>query len=90
MAKLRGADGRLLHAWREGHPGARALLDDYASMARAALALIRGERRAAATSKPRAGLASEAIDLFGDGAGGFYLTAQRRRRCARRAPAPGA
>ena len=46
MAKLRGADGRLLHAWREGHPGARALLDDYASMARAALALVRGERRA--------------------------------------------
>ncbi len=40
MAKLRGPDGRLLHAWREGHPGARALLDDYASMARAALALV--------------------------------------------------
>ncbi len=40
FAKLRGADGRLLHAWREGHPGARALLDDYASMARAALALF--------------------------------------------------
>ena len=46
MTKLRGPDGRLLHAWREGHPGARALLDDYASMARAALALVRGERRA--------------------------------------------
>ena len=40
MAKLRGSDGRLLHAWREGHPGARALLDDYASMARAALSLF--------------------------------------------------
>ena len=40
MTKLRGPDGRLLHAWREGHPGARALLDDYASMARAALALF--------------------------------------------------
>ena len=44
--KLRGPDGRLLHAWREGRPGARALLDDYASMARAALSSIRGERRA--------------------------------------------
>src|SRR3984885_1006626 len=32
MGKLRGGDGRLLHAWREGHPGARALIDDYASM----------------------------------------------------------
>ena len=40
MTKLRGADGRLLHAWREGHPGARALIDDYSSMARAALALF--------------------------------------------------
>ena len=40
LTRLRGDDGRLLHAWREGHPGARALLDDYASMARAALALF--------------------------------------------------
>ena len=75
MVKLRGPDGRLLHAWREGHPGARALLDDYAAMARAALALFE------ASGEPRdleAGrrLASEAIDLFGDGAGGFYLTAR--------------
>jgi uncharacterized protein len=74
MTKLRGPDGRLLHAWREGHPGARALLDDYASMARAALGLFEasgepGDLRAARE------LASEAIDLFGDGAGGFYLTA---------------
>ena len=75
FVKLRRADGRLLHAWREGHPGARALLDDYASMARAALALFE------ATGEPRdleaaQSLASEAIDLFGDGAGGFYLTAR--------------
>ena len=75
MTKLRGPDGRLLHAWREGHPGARALLDDYASMARAALALFEASGEPP-TSKPRAGLASEAIDLFGDGAGGFYLTAK--------------
>src|SRR5262249_8119240 len=40
FARLRGDDGRLLHAWREGHPGARALLDDYGSTARAALALF--------------------------------------------------
>ena len=75
FAKLRGADGRLLHAWREGHPGARALLDDYASMARAGLALFEtsGEPRDLEAAH---GLASEAIDLFGDGAGGFYLTAR--------------
>jgi len=75
FAKLRGADGRLLHAWREGRPGARALLDDYASMARAALALFEasGEPRDLEAARR---LATEAIDLFGDGAGGFYLTAK--------------
>ncbi len=74
MTKLRGGDGRLLHAWREGHPGARALLDDYASMARAALALFEasGEPRDLEAARR---LAAEALDLFGDGAGGVYLTA---------------
>ncbi len=75
MLKLRGPDGLLLHAWREGRPGARALLDDYASMARAALALFE------ASGKPgdleaACSLASEATDLFSDDAGGFYLTAK--------------
>jgi uncharacterized protein len=75
FAKLRGADGRLLHAWREGHPGARGLIDDYASMARAALALFE------ASGEPgrldvACRLVTEAVDLFGDGAGGFYLTAR--------------
>jgi uncharacterized protein len=72
---LRGPDGRLLHAWREGHPGARALIDDYASMARAALALFEasGEPRDFEAARR---LATEAVDLFGDGAGGFYLTAR--------------
>jgi len=75
MTKLRGGDGRLLHAWREGRPGARALLDDYASMARAALALFEasGEPRDLEAARR---LATDAIDLFGDGAGGFYLTAK--------------
>jgi uncharacterized protein YyaL (SSP411 family) len=71
---MRGGDRRLLHAWREGHPGARALLDDYASMARAALALFEasGEPRDLDAAQR---LAAEALDLFGDGAGGVYLTA---------------
>jgi hypothetical protein len=75
MAKLRSADGRLLHAWREGHPGAGALLDDYASMARAALALFEASGEPSDLEAARR-LASEAIDLFGDGAGGFFLTAR--------------
>jgi hypothetical protein len=74
MDRLRGPDGRLLHAWREGHPGARALLDDYASMARAALALFEASGEPGDLEAARR-LASEAMDLFGDGAGGFYLTA---------------
>jgi uncharacterized protein len=75
MAKLRGPDGRLLHAWREGRPGARALIDDYASMARAALALFEasGEPRDLKAART---LAAEALDLFGDGAGGVYLSAR--------------
>ena len=74
LAKLRGPDGRLLHAWREGHPGARALIDDYASMAQAALGLFEASGKPADLEAARR-LAGEAIDLFGDGAGGFFLTA---------------
>jgi uncharacterized protein len=75
MEKLRAPDGRLLHAWREGRPGARALLDDYVSMARAALSLFgaTGELRDLAAAGT---LASEASELFGDGAGGFFFTAK--------------
>jgi uncharacterized protein YyaL (SSP411 family) len=72
---LRGPDGRLLHAWREGRPGARALLDDYASMARAALALFEASGEPTDLDAAR-GLASEGLDLFGDGAGGVFLTAK--------------
>jgi uncharacterized protein YyaL (SSP411 family) len=74
LATLRDRDGRLLHAWREGRPGARGLLDDYAAMARAALALFEtsGEPGDLAAAKA---MASEALDLFGDGAGGLCLTA---------------
>jgi uncharacterized protein YyaL (SSP411 family) len=72
---LRRDDGRLLHAWREGRPGASALLDDYASMARAALALFEASGEPGDLDAARR-LASEALDLFGDGAGGVYLTAK--------------
>ena len=75
MRTLRAPDGRLLHAWRDGRAGARGLLDDYASMARAALALFEatGEPGYLATARR---LADEALDLFGDGEGGVYLTAK--------------
>ena len=74
-ATLRGPDGRLLHAWRDGRPGARALLDDYAAMARAALALFEASGEPADLDAARS-LATEALNLFGDGEGGVYLTAR--------------
>ena len=74
IAALRGSDGRLLHAWRDGRAGARGMLDDYASMARAALALFEAGGDPADLDAARR-LASEALELFGDGKGGLYLTA---------------
>ncbi len=75
LGALRDGDGRLLHAWREGRPGARALLDDYAAMARAALALFEASGEPGDLDAAKA-LAGEALDLFGDGDGGVYLTAK--------------
>jgi uncharacterized protein YyaL (SSP411 family) len=74
MTNLRDRDRRLLHAWRDGRPGARGLLDDYAAMARAALALFEASGDPADLDAARR-LADEALDLFGDGEGGVYLTA---------------
>ena len=74
LATLRDSDGRFLHAWRGGRAGARAMLDDYAALARAALALFEASGEPndldAATR-----LATEALRLFGDDGGGVYLTA---------------
>ncbi len=63
------------HAWREGRIGAAGMLDDYASMARAALALFEatGERF---YLDDAAKLAREAQELFGDVDGSFFLTAR--------------
>jgi uncharacterized protein len=72
---LREGDGGVMHAWRAGRHGARGLIDDYASMARAAIALFErsgfhGELEIAQR------LAGLAITSFGDGQGGFTLTAR--------------
>jgi hypothetical protein len=72
---LRSDEGRLAHAWRAGRIGAAGMLDDYASMARAGLALFEatGERT---YLDDAAKLAHEAQDLFGDADGSFFLTAR--------------
>ena len=74
LRDLGTGDGRVAHAWRRGQVSAAGLLDDQASMARAALALH------AATGAPRflaeaLRLAQAALDWFADGAGGVFVTA---------------
>jgi uncharacterized protein YyaL (SSP411 family) len=72
---LRNERGQLIHAWREGRIGAAGILDDYASMARAALALFEatGERAYLAAA---AALIRTAQELFGDVDGSFFITAR--------------
>jgi uncharacterized protein len=72
---LRDGNARLVHAWRNGRVGAAAMLDDYASMARAALALFEATGSRAYLDEAIA-LTGAARDLFGDGAGGFFMTAR--------------
>ncbi|HLH49933.1 MAG TPA: thioredoxin domain-containing protein [Roseiarcus sp.] len=72
---LRDGSGRLVHAWRAGRVGAAGLLDDYAAMARAALALFEATGERAYLGRAVA-LVEETRDLFGDQDGGFYITAR--------------
>ena len=72
---LRNARGQLVHAWREGRIGAAGMLDDYASMARAALALFEATGQRAYLEDALA-LTRSAQDLFGDSDGSFFLTAR--------------
>jgi uncharacterized protein len=71
---LKRRDSGLIHAWRAARPGARGLLDDYSSVARAAVALFEGSGYPGELDMARE-LAGDALDLFGDGEGGVYLTA---------------
>ena len=70
LSEMSGPDGRVQHAWRLGRVTAAGLLDDQASMARAALALFEAtgdERRLAQAVQ----LAKAAQAAFTDGQGGF-------------------
>ncbi len=74
LAELGAPDGRVRHAWRLGRVTAAGLVEDQASMARAALALHqatgRPDRLASAVR-----LAEAAMAHFADGHGGFYASA---------------
>jgi uncharacterized protein len=71
---LGAPDGRVNHAWRLGRMTAAGLMDDQASLARAALALYEatGDRRRLGQGTR---LAEAAIAHFSDNAGGFFSTA---------------
>jgi uncharacterized protein YyaL (SSP411 family) len=73
-ANLGDATGGLLHAWRDGRAGATGLLDDYAAMARAALALFEATGTPAYLARAEA-WAEAALQRFGDGDGGFFMSA---------------
>ena len=74
LRELAGTDGRVQHAWRLGRVTAAGLLDDQASMARAALALHEATGDPARLAQA-VRLAEAALAHFTDGAGGFFTTA---------------
>ena len=71
---LSDIEGRLAHSWRAGRVGAAGMLDDYAALARAALALFEATGEPGYLEAARAG-AVEAQALFGAPDGGLFLTA---------------
>jgi uncharacterized protein len=71
---LRNQKGQLIHAWRDGRIGAAGMLDDYASMARAALALFEATG-ARVYLDDAVTLTRAAQELFGDVDGSFFITA---------------
>jgi uncharacterized protein len=66
-------DGRLFHSWR-GRAQHRAIIDDYANMSRAALALHEATGRQSYLDRARAWVA-RAEKHYWDGRGGFFFTA---------------
>ncbi len=74
LGEMSAPDGRVQHAWRLGRVTAAGLLDDQASMARAAVALFEAtgdEQRLAEAIR----LARAAEAAFSDEHGGYYTTA---------------
>ena len=85
MRSLRDEEGRLVHAWRDGRIGAAGMLDDYASMARAALALFEATGEPGYLKPPPAG--ARGADLLRRDEGGFFITAATPPTCPARARA---
>ena len=69
-------DGRLQHAWRAGQCTATGMLDDYAGMARAALALYEATGDGDALAAAKAWVAGADALFWDDQAGGYFFTAR--------------
>jgi uncharacterized protein YyaL (SSP411 family) len=74
MTAMAAGDGRVAHAWRLGRITAPGLLEDQASMARAALALFEGTGNHARLDAAIT-LVQAALSWFSDGEGAFFTTA---------------
>ena len=68
-------DGRLFHAWRAGAKRHRAILDDYANMARAALALHEATGDEAYLTAARRWVAIADAHYWDDAGGAYFFTA---------------
>lgn len=68
-------DGRLLHSWCAGKARHAAVLDDYANLARAALALFQATADDAFLARAENWTATLDRHYWDDGEGGYFLTA---------------
>jgi len=75
MAAPNGAEGRLRHSWRAGKSDHPALLEDYAHMARAALALAEVTGDPGYVEHARGWVAVLDRHYWDDEAGGYYIAA---------------
>jgi len=69
-------EGRLLHSWREGQARHSAILDDYANMAAAALALFEATGEDAYLDRVRGWVSILDRHYWDQEAGGYFFTAE--------------
>jgi uncharacterized protein YyaL (SSP411 family) len=74
IGRMQGADGRIAHAWRLDRVTAVGLLEDQASMARAAIALHMATGEPAYLAQATR-IVDAALAHFADGDGSFFTTA---------------
>jgi hypothetical protein len=75
VARAMQPDGRLRHVWSAGSPRHPAILDDYANMARAALALYEATSEKAYLTQAENWVATANRHYWDDNGGGYFLSA---------------